>query len=1290
MNAAKAKELQSTSTLEQFMAKLCRHHQRQIVDAIGFLQTEVKAFASSSTSQASTCRIQGITPTSGLVGPEKSCTEQRFSSASTHQSRSEDLSRDISTTPKTAFSRKTSSCAGSPLDLHRSESESIQGLVTSIPNFVDTENNRHGDHAPLKMKIMKTNNIADGKKLCVITTSLSSHSGILEDRQGSSNSSNRMEAHTARLSPSVKRHNPAGHAHPVRQRETLRHAKDSPSKSFSVHVTIPSNSPRTARKTIRASSDHRTRDSICRVPADPDLGHCDIVYIDKPITECLREQQRNMLPRRNARKSTRGHMYVEEMWELKTVRTLAGRKERGNCPNPMPEVITLITPKQMLSKPDGVPPVDMPFAAGGREKMSQQTPTEESDERVAPGTGDMGEVASSEIDVIVETSQTDQCQTKGQSAPLSPLSHQTEEKETDINEEKVQDATTDSRTTTESEESVAQVPFEAGKDSTPESRENLPESTDQVAAEPAGEPSENCTVEKDESQLPSAEIHHSESTQDGSNTSVPSDVRNVEEEFKANEKEKNGNEQPQEVLPETQTNHGNLGSTETSNPEVPTAEEMVEQQEINTVNPADSLTSLDTKNCDNDDDDKFDVSSKTLESLLKELPPWRRKRGTVITLPERLKQTKAVIVGYVNGRPISASDRSLRRRSTNSTAPPNKTPVKSKNVPKNTSGDPSAVKQPQEAHTPVKPLPQEADSSPDTPSTSKSKCPSKIKELQKPVQKERDSLPALPDQPLDSSQSTDSKRYLRSAKQKPAATCTSSLTTNPVTSTRPTTARDLPSAEHSPSLPCSSCPPPMSSPRIRQACPPAASEPSQMTAVPEPEKTQATDTKFNKSKKADIESGLQAKKKLRSAKFAADICENEKQQVSSEVSNPLENPVLVENKMESQIKPLRGKRVLRKEVQANDFGLQKKPSVSFIGDRSVSVDDSSSSSSDKVVRMPLRSESSKAETSNHPAVSPPMDNKKLVLRSQRFAALLTSASTTAERQRDVASPTRINPERITKNQVRHSASSTLPHSSVIPAITARPEPLKHNAQKFFEALNHEQNKHLIANLNIKYDKMQKGWIQMDKEGQPATKYKNKADRQAAIWKSKRRTRKPRSSEHQKYSPVQMLFMKSFDLGSICRWFLESTETKSLVIVKKVNTRLPAETQLCFHSSSGISGTSQGVFPSLQAERLKKHLKKFAIASPVKSNPKSQKLIARALEQEANAVKGKERKEISSVAQTLTKASSSFAEAHVQIGESQKAPGTDTIAEKNGGVGPFEPKFCFKEGSKVHCSTKWVS
>ncbi|XP_034753693.1 uncharacterized protein wu:fc17b08 isoform X2 [Etheostoma cragini] len=1252
---AKARDLQSTSTLEQFIAKLCPHHQRQIVDAIGFLQTEVKALASSNTPQSCNSGIQRpacSTAKSSAVTPEKSCSEQRFPSESTPKSEVQDGSHSstsscaIKNVPENAVSLKTT---GSPaLDLCSPGSESNQALVTSTPNPLDADNNRHGDHAPLKMKIL-TSNIAAGKKLsCVLNASLSSHSDTLEERQGNSNSSNKTENQSARLSSFVKRHNPTSHTHQARSREILGHAKDKPANLFSVHMTIPSDSPRTARKTIRLSSDHRIRDPACREMADPDLGHCDIVFIDKPITECFKEQQCSMLPRRNARKSTRGHTYSDEIWELKTVRTLAGR---GNCPNPIPELITLVTPKQILSKPEGVPPVDMLFAGACRETMNPQMSTQESDESVIPGTGDVVEVAASEIDVIVETSQTDQCQSKGQSAPSSPIRSPTENNKTDINTG-VEENTTADLDRTGSEESVTQAPFKAEKDNEPEPQENTRESTELIVAEAVVEPLEDTTLEEDEPQLSSDKLHNSEPVLQ--QNSAPSPVDQIEEEMEENQTEEIQDEQRQELQPEIQMHYNNFEVTEKSNTTGSAEQQIVKEAEIKKPEAVDDVMSLETEG-ENDDD----VSSKSLDALLKELPPWRRKRGSVVLLPKRLRKTEGVVVGFVNGRPISASDRSLRRRSRTSTPSSPKTPVKSsQNVSNKTSVDSTIVstvdnkkleKHLPEADIAVKSvettavIQQVKEPTSVTPLSPTSKFPSRTKQIrkQKKGQRDQDSLPVLSHQ-----------RQLRSTGQRPAGTPVSPPKSNAVpsiSSPKSTASPALSSTDHLPLLPSL---PPTSSPPIRSSSS-ETSEQSQHTTVPETtvelniENTQQLASEEIQTNKA--ENRLQAKQKLRSTKAVVDNSKNEKPQLSSKGSSP------VKTEMQTQIMPLRSKRVLRKEAEESDSSFPQKLNVASLEDRSASGDDSCSSISGKPTRMPLRSESSKAEMSHQSVThSSSADTKKLALRSKRLVVPSTSALTGTGRQSDIASPIRIKPEKVTKAQVKPLPVSLLPHSSAVPVITPRPEPPK-QANKFFETLTGEENQHLITNLNIKYDKMQKGWVQMDKEGQPATKYKNKADRQAAIWKSKRRARKSKSSEHQKYSPVQMLFMKGFNLTSICRWFLETTETKSLVIVKKVNTRLPSETQLCFHSSSSASGTSQGVFPSLQAERLKKHLKKFAIASPVKSNPKSQKLIAKALEQEANAVKGKEKRDPPSTTQTLTKSHSS-AKAYGEINESQKSSG----------------------------------
>ncbi|XP_076981721.1 ligand-dependent corepressor isoform X2 [Tamandua tetradactyla] len=164
--------------------------------------------------------------------------------------------------------------------------------------------------------------------------------------------------------------------------------------------------------------------------------------------------------------------------------------------------------------------------------------------------------------------------------------------------------------------------------------------------------------------------------------------------------------------------------------------------------------------------------------------------------------------------------------------------------------------------------------------------------------------------------------------------------------------------------------------------------------------------------------------------------------------------------------------------------------------------------------------------------------------------------------------------------------------------------------KFVEWCAEEENQELIANFNAQYMKVQKGWIQLEKEVQPTPRARNKSDKLKEIWKSKKRSRKCRGSlEVQKFSPVQMLFMTSFKLSNVCKWFLETTETRSLVIVKKLNTRLPGDIPPVKHPLQKYSPSS--LYPSsLQAERLKKHLKKFPGATPVRNNWKTQKLWAK--------------------------------------------------------------------------------
>ncbi|XP_069877418.1 serine-rich adhesin for platelets isoform X1 [Dipodomys merriami] len=161
--------------------------------------------------------------------------------------------------------------------------------------------------------------------------------------------------------------------------------------------------------------------------------------------------------------------------------------------------------------------------------------------------------------------------------------------------------------------------------------------------------------------------------------------------------------------------------------------------------------------------------------------------------------------------------------------------------------------------------------------------------------------------------------------------------------------------------------------------------------------------------------------------------------------------------------------------------------------------------------------------------------------------------------------------------------------------------------KFVEWCAEEENQELIANFNVQYMRVQRGWIQLEKEAQPTARARKKLDKLKDIWKSKKRSRKCKGSlEVQKFSPVQMLFMSNFKLSNVCKWFMETTETRSLVIVKKLNTRLPGDVPPVKHPLQKYSPSS--LYPSsLQAERLKKHLKKFPGATPARNNWKTQKI-----------------------------------------------------------------------------------
>ncbi|NXI81639.1 YD021 protein, partial [Rhipidura dahli] len=83
------------------------------------------------------------------------------------------------------------------------------------------------------------------------------------------------------------------------------------------------------------------------------------------------------------------------------------------------------------------------------------------------------------------------------------------------------------------------------------------------------------------------------------------------------------------------------------------------------------------------------------------------------------------------------------------------------------------------------------------------------------------------------------------------------------------------------------------------------------------------------------------------------------------------------------------------------------------------------------------------------------------------------------------------------------------------------------------------------------------------------------------------------------SPVKMLFQKKCNMNELCTWFMQTTETQSLSLVRKANARNPLEAV----STREIKMETKQSDPSTCPFR--KHFKKFALSSPSKPAGKLQ-------------------------------------------------------------------------------------
>ncbi|KFP82549.1 Putative uncharacterized protein ENSP00000382790, partial [Apaloderma vittatum] len=83
------------------------------------------------------------------------------------------------------------------------------------------------------------------------------------------------------------------------------------------------------------------------------------------------------------------------------------------------------------------------------------------------------------------------------------------------------------------------------------------------------------------------------------------------------------------------------------------------------------------------------------------------------------------------------------------------------------------------------------------------------------------------------------------------------------------------------------------------------------------------------------------------------------------------------------------------------------------------------------------------------------------------------------------------------------------------------------------------------------------------------------------------------------SPVRMLFQKKCNMNELCTWFMQTTETQSLSLVRKANARNPLEVVSTREIKVETKQSDLSTCP------FRKHFKKFALSSPSKPAGKLQ-------------------------------------------------------------------------------------
>ncbi|KAI2657399.1 Ligand-dependent corepressor [Labeo rohita] len=1213
LSLAEVKDLQSVTTLEEFTAKLCFHHQRQIVDALGFLQSEVNTLAPSNHFQALTADLSEKQATT-------SCSYASFETRSEIQwsarTCSVDAAVSISKTQDSSVVRTS----------QKPTAEALKADVSSMAHVM-TEKLVELD----KMEVLSSSSCETGAecgssppKSLVVTETTADNLvlGSSVQQISSSNSVKKCLCSPEQCLPTCTAE--SDHADLSKRTQKCSFASEDVVVNTStvqktINIVSPI-SPRTARKSRRGSCLRQSNGSLSCLINDPD-SHCDLVFIRKSITECQPQSRSRLHPRQNARKSTRGHKYVEEYLEVKTVRTLARKSigvSSGNYPAHMTDLHTLVIPKQVLSASGSVPLVNTPFAGDCMKNVIPKLSSEQIAENEMPG--DVVKVTS--LDLMVETSQTGKSESNSHilSEPSGKQSELTVQPDllsealsctlNAVVQEKHMNMVEENTETTElvvqKEGCGSQMgPMPEEVVCGPENKAEEDKSMEPSPIPPSPNMAKECSTDE-----VNVEQRNERHLKKPTEVETAADVQEQSEasEIKANSEE-DGGAQGQGVL----DTEGNLQTANSSELPVRNQGDSV-LTEVSSVQPLVKCQGKDT-----------DVHSSKVLNAKHPVSSDRclRSRSSKASVDVTKESVKCGASDPVD----HANDKSPKAHST-------ETNVHTEQEPDLKAVDILETAQELPAAKPCNGL--VVDHAVQTrPKSRTATTVGRDNHASPGVQVNNNDLPSvlspevLPET-VSTTSTTESGKHNKLKSE--ASESTERMPLRNKSST----------AELSVSGPCS--PSKESSPSSENMLLRSRSN----TEGPSSSKSiSPTEGHSEKQGQTPLRSEQATNRDLSTSSEAVTHMPLRSRTVSSvKPTVTKDSPVKSSVKSEQPVSSHSGATCRKPEANGH---MPLRSSASLIAEQPRNNKSAVVDASESPGRMSLRrgnvSNTEKLCGTTTTTTPTPSRNKR-PLKQQRVS---TSSSGEAEESL-LSSKLKIHNQKA-QVEAQLRGSLNLPDESFRIASLKATEPVVCSPPKFLEALRGEEHQQLISNLNSKFDKMHKSWVPLDKEGQPAPKPKNKADRLKEIWKSKRRARKSRPLEQQKLTAVQMLFMKPFDLPSICRWFLQSTETKSLVIVKKVNTRLPSETQLCFHTSAAGAGSSHGIFPSLQAERLKKHLKKFAIASPVKNNPKNQRLLSKALGQGISAMRSKEKHEPTTATRICTKAQSLAGAAQAQAPES---------------------------------------